>query len=129
MYISADNIFGVIIAVIGGGCLIVAACIPFLVSIRKHVKAAAASAAETTVVSKQTRYAVTNDHPKNLRDDLDEKFNGLETQLKGTNTRLTKLEKNSIKQGNQINTLFRSDQNLADEIEKTRPPIRNSRRN
>ena len=67
---------------------------------RQHAKAAS----DNTAV---TRHAITNDHPTNFRDDLDEKFEEV-FRLLGIH-------------GRQINRLFVADSKLAADLEATRP--------
>lgn len=84
MYFSTDNLVAIIVAIIGGGAIVIAASIPLLISIRKHVKSTAND-------SKKALYAVVNDHTKPLRNDLDDKFKGLENVLNDVNLTLSKL--------------------------------------
>lgn len=78
---------------------------------RQHAKAASDNTAKT-------RDEFTNDHKVNLRDDLDEKFAGLEAQMRKQGSQINgRLDR----QARQINKLFANDRDLADELEQTRP--------
>jgi hypothetical protein len=71
---STDNLVAIAIASISGVAFVTSATIPLLFSIRKQVK-------ETATNAQKSVDAVVNDHPKNLRDDLDEKFNALHISI------------------------------------------------
>jgi hypothetical protein len=114
MYFSVDNLIAIVVACIAAFGIITAALIPLLFSIRKNAQISAHKATESLA-------AVINDHSKPLREDLDDKFIGIEAaifdSLKKLTVRLTRMDHKQDKMDSQITSLFRSNSDLSNEIQ------------
>jgi hypothetical protein len=98
MQLSTDNLVAIGVACIGGIAFVTSAAIPLLISIRKQTKLSgikADQARDKAIEAKnkavEALFAIENDHPINLRIDLDDKFKIVSQELKAIHNSVTKL--------------------------------------
>ena len=120
MQLSTDNLVALAVSSISGLAFISAATFPLLISIRKQAKLVATKSALSADKATKMLYAIQNDHPKNIRNDLDEKFLTAETNLE---TKFIALEASVQSVHNSITKLSNKDKILTARISANKARI------